>query len=484
VKIDIASLRGLDAHKSALEELGTRLQELEAEAAGTPFSEDQKVEFEQLLEDRETLAGIIGELETRQAAVASVLTSDRATDRPAAYGAPNVTRTPDDIYDLSAYRDRARTIEALPGVMRDGAMRVIEAMDFPTVDRAKGQQDLARILAKHRDDKAGGIAHGKVAARIIGTSSPLYAEAYAAAMTNRPLTPRMQAVLQTYSDSDGGVAIPVAIDPTFINVSDGTVNPLRAISRVETTTAKTWQATTTAGVTAAYIGERTTTGAADSAPSDIDDPTATPVRADVALDVSMEYLADYGSAQLLAELGSLIQVAKDDLEADKFFTGDGTGEPEGITAAIITDTTSIVTTITDNTFALADLDKLIGQLGPKFRSRATATATLPILQLARAFATAAQPGDSVYDDINQKLRGYPAKENTAMDTVATDAKHIVLLGAFGVGFVIVDRLGLTTRVVDARDTNGRPTGNSVIYAAWRNTSKVLAFNAFRLLKVQ
>jgi hypothetical protein len=50
--------------------------------------------------------------------------------------------------------------------------------------------------------------------------------------------------------------------------------------------------------------------------------------------------------------------------------------------------------------------------------------------------------------------------------------------------VIVDRLGLFTKVLPTYDGSGRPTGGSTLYAAWRNSSKVLAFNAFRLLKVQ
>lgn len=479
MKIDIASLRGLDAHRSADAELATRLEELNAEADGTAFNDEQRAEFAQIIEDRDTLAGVIEELETRATAVAAALGEDRKTEK--AFTLPTVIRAAEDIHDISSYRKRASSIDELPKLLRDGAMRAVESFSSPLVSKAAAQEQLAKIIERHKDDK--GAEAGKVSERVLATSSPAYVEAWAQQMKGLPVSQRMQAVMLTYTDDHGGAAIPVQIDPTFINVSDGTVNPIRDIARIETTNAKTWSAITTAGVTAAYAGERTTTGASDGAPTDVDDPTATPVRADVSVDVSLEYLQDYGAQALMGEVGNLIAAAKDDLEADKFLNGNGSGEPDGIVAAIITDTTSIVTTITDDTYALADIDKLIAAVPPRFRSRSTMLANQAILQASRAFATAAQPGLSIYDPLAKTLRGYPAREASEMDAAATNAKHILLMGDFR-HFVVVDRLGLTTRVLDARDTNGRPTGNSTIYAAWRNTSKVLAFNAFRLLKVQ
>lgn len=473
--IEIETLRGLDAHRSADAELVARMNELEAEAAGRPFGAEQKAEFEGILSQRETLKTAIDELELRDQAIKDAMAQDNQVARPAA---PNIVRKPENLFDLAAYRQRVNDVAELPLALRDGAMRVVEQLHFPIGKADAHREQLAKLIEKHRDED-----YGAVSRRIIGTSSPAYIEAWAAKHTGKPLTDRLQAVMQSYSDADGGFALPVQIDPTFINTSDGSVNPLRSMARVETITGKSWQAVTTAGVTAAYVGERTTTGASDSAPTDIDDPTATPVRADVALDVTMEYLADYGSAALLSELGSLIAAAKDDLEADKFVMGDGSGEPDGVVAALITDTTSIVPTATSDVFVLADIDALIAALGARFRARAQFMANLAILQIIRGFGTAGQPAGSIYDPVSKILRGYPANESTAMDDTVADAKEILLFGDFGRGFVIVDRLGLSTRVVDSRDTNGRPTGNSTIYAAWRNTSKLLFPNAFRLLKV-
>lgn len=481
--IEIASLRGLDAHVAALADVNAAIEQLNADAAGAVFTDAQKAEFEGLLKQRGDLGAAIEELEARNAAVAAaVQTPEKGSAVSATYGVPNVRKSIDNIFDLSAYRQKVGSIDELPGALRDGAMRVIDGLAFPTVAKlgknvAEAKDRLKVLVDDHKDENYGWISN-----RIIGTSSPAYREAWAEAMKGHAVQGRMQALLQTYSDSDGGVAIPVQIDPTFINTSDGSVNPLRAISRIEQITGKTWSPVTTAGMTAAYVGERTTTGASDGAPTDFDNPEVTPVRADVSADATLENLQDYGAAKLESELGTLVQNAKDDLEADKFVNGDGSGEPSGVVKAIIDDTTSIVTTTTNDAFVRADIAKLTGALPDRFEPRARFLAHKAIYELIRAMGTAGEPyGPLSAPDISD-LVGYPRHKSSAMDSVTTDAKHILLFGDFGY-FVIVDRLGLTSKVMDARDTNGRPTGNSTYYFAWRNGTKVLTFNAFRLLEI-
>ncbi len=476
--MDLSTLSGLEAHQSADAELALRLAELDKEAAGRPFNAAQEAEFLQAMKDRETLATIIKQLELRTRAVQEAVGGGEQFAEHVGLNFPNVIRQPEDPFDVAAYRKRVGSIDELPKAYSEGARRILESAEFPTSkDPAKSAESVERLIRKHAKD-------GAVAQRVIATASPAYAEAWAKATFRQPLTSRQQAILQTYSDgTDGGVALPFTIDPTFINTSDGSVNPLRQIARVETITTKSWQGVTTAGVTAAYIGERTTTGASDGAPTDFDDPTATPVRADVAIDVSLEYLQDYGTAALVGEVGTMVQIAKDDLEATKFVMGDGTDEPDGVVAALITDTTSIVPTDTSDVFVLKDIDDLISATPPRFRARGRFMANLAILQLIPPFGSAAQPGNSIYDALSSRLRGYPVHEATAMDDAATDAKEILLFGDFRAGFIIVDRVGVSTKTVDAHDTNGRPTGNSILYASWRNTSKLLFANAFRLLKV-
>jgi HK97 family phage major capsid protein len=482
-KTDLEDLRGLDAHRRADAELRARLTELNLEANGRAFNDAQREEFEAIsgkdgLLDQ--ITATISELEIREKVIETVVEgSGRGVEAEGKlFGLPTVIKAPDDIFDLASYRKRIRSVDDFPMAYRDGAMRAIERMEFPTAaDPSKAREQLERVITKHRDENFGAISQ-----HVIGTSDPVYVAAWTDYIKGRSLTGQRLAVMQTYSSSDGGVSIPVEIDPTFINISDGAANPIRRISRKVTTTAKTWSAITTGGVTAAYVGERTTTGASDGAPSDLDDPTVTPVRADVSVDLTLEYLQDYGSGALLAEIGKLIADSKDLLEAEKFILGDGSGEPEGVVAAIITDTSSIVLTTTNDAFLLADIDKLIGQVPPRFRTGSQFVANLAILQKVPAFGTAGQDAGSIYDPISSRLRGYPVNEASFMDDVTTDTKHVLLLGNFD-QFVVVDRLGLTTKTGDTLDSGGRPTGGTTIYAAWRNGTKVLAFNAFRLLEI-
>ena len=52
-------------------------------------------------------------------------------------------------------------------------------------------------------------------------------------------------------------------------------------------------------------------------------------------------------------------------------------------------------------------------------------------------------------------------------------------------FLIVDRVGLNVEVIPHlfHTANNRPSGQRSLYAYWRNTSDVLAWQAFRTLKV-
>lgn len=474
---DLDTLRSIDALDQHDAEVRARAVELDKEFVGLPMSDEAKAEFDAIADQLVKIDERRTELAAREAFIRQI------SDKPAnvvsgAYEVPNVQpKGIDNIFDLSAYRRRVNSVDDLPQAYREGAMRVLESAVYPTVEnKPKTQANIERLLAK---DKTGYLSH-----RIIGTGSPTYAKAFEQYVTRGlpGMNPQFQAAMQTYSDTDGGFAIPFTIDPTLILTSDGAVNPLRQISRIKTIVTKAWQPVTTEGVVAGYKATETT-AATDGAPTDLDDPTATPVGAHVWIPFTAEFAEDYGS-ELQAELGGLVQDAKDVLEADKFVMGDGSGEPEGIVAAIITDTTSLVTTITNDVFARADLNKLIQNLPPRFRARARFAMNLAIQMVTRGFGTAGEPTNALYDATAGTLLGYPQHELSAMDDVATDAKEIVLFGDFNY-FAIVDRVGLAIEYVpQVFDGSGQPLGQRGLYARWRNTSKVLSFNAFRLLKVQ
>lgn len=479
--IDIQSLRGLDAHRSADAELAARLVELNSEADGRPFTPDQQVEFEGILGQREELAGIVKELELREAAVAEATQKPNGVEMVGqpVFNAPNVISAPDDVFDLVAYRNRVRDIDDLPKAYRDGAMRIVEKAQLPTApDKDAARDRLAELIDKHASED-----YGVVSRRVIGTTSPTYREAWARYVSGglQAVPPRLMAALQTYSEANGGYAIPVDIDPSFVLTTDGAVNPLRdGMARVETITTKQWSPVTTGGVTASYAAE--TAAASDSAPSDVASPAIAPIRAHVAVDFSAEYSEDYGPAAISSELGRLIADAKNVLEAEKFVNGNGSGEPTGIVFAL-SGSASVVGSAASGTFALGDIDSLEGDLGDRFIGRAQFLGARIMYQKARGFGTAGQPANSIYDPLSNTLRGYPARISNNMDKTTTDTSEVLVFGDFQ-HFVIVDRLGLSTEFIPmVFNGDGRPLGRRGVYARWRNDTGLTTINAFRLLTI-
>jgi HK97 family phage major capsid protein len=485
VPVDIESLRGLEAHEAALAELVTRHQELESEANGRPFNDEQRTEFDTILEQRETLGAAIEELKIRKRELDAVVS--KAGNGIEAIGsalhAPNIIKVPDDVHDLAAYRQRVTSVDELAGAYRDGAMRIVEKAQFPALFKGMSQDDarehVAEIIDRHADED-----YGAVNRRIIGTDNAVYREAWAKYMSGGPaaVSGRFQAALQTYSDADGGYAIPFTIDPTFVLTTDGALNAIRTMARVETITTKAWSPVTTGGVTASYAVE--TAAAADAAPGDVANPVITPIRAHVLVGFTAEYSEDYGPSAIQAEVGRLIRDAKDVLEATKFILGTGTNEPDGVLARLITDGTSKVDSATANTFALVDVDALEGALGDRFIGNAQFLAARKIYQLIRGFGTAGQPANSIYDQLSGTLRGYPAKISNTMDKTTTTGSEPLLFGDFS-HFVIVDRLGLSTEFIPQLfDSSGNVLGRRGVYARWRNDSGLLTVNAFRFLSIK
>jgi hypothetical protein len=79
VIVDIDGLRGLDAFRQAETRLSERLTELDREAQGMPFNDDQRAEFEEIAGDDGVLARVrntIEELELRSAMIKTAVEAD------------------------------------------------------------------------------------------------------------------------------------------------------------------------------------------------------------------------------------------------------------------------------------------------------------------------------------------------------------------------------------------------------------------------
>jgi HK97 family phage major capsid protein len=248
-----------------------------------------------------------------------------------------------------------------------------------------------------------------------------------------------------------------------------------------------WRGVTSAGVTASYATEAAP--ASDNSPTLAQPPFITK-RAQCFVPVSIELTQDWGSLQ--TELGSLIQDAKDDLEATKFTTGTGTNEPKGILVAA----TSTVSAGSGLSISINDIYNAEVALPPRFRARAQWIANRFIFNKIRQFDTAGgaslwvpnfQMGiqNNVPDGGNTgfNLIGYPANEASAFPAATSPTlTKMMLIGDLRY-YVIVERVGMDIELIPhIFDTaTGFPKGQRGIYAFWRNHADAIDVNAFRIL---
>lgn len=396
-------------------------------------------------------------------------------DDPKHVEAPEVhikaTQTAEDIFNLDNIGGSWGDPERSKAVVRDRALRAIDISRFPHTNTAEARDFVTDLMDKVENPST-------LARRILVTGSPVYGRAFGKMLQGAPLSNEEQRALSLTSAS-GGYAVPITIDPTVIPTSNSSVNPLRAISRIEHIVGDEWRGVSSGAVTVAYAAEATET--TDNAPT-LAQPVISTEKAQAFIPFSIEIGMDWAGMQ--TEMARLLQEGKDDLEADKFFTGSGTNEPFGV----LTGATNTVNATTGQTFDAEDLYRLEAALPPRYRARASIVSNRAIFNLVRQFVLTGQ--SNPWKDLEQAtttdgrvgtLLGYPAYEASGMTgTTATGVKFL-MLGDFN-RFVIVDRIGLDIEVIPHLvGTNHRPTGQRGLYAYFRNSSKVVDANAFRVL---
>jgi HK97 family phage major capsid protein len=455
---------------------------------------------------------VLAELEARDARIAEVAERSESNRelgadtgaRPARRGTPALIRSMSEaeVYDLRDVRHSPFAPERSAGEVRERALRAVELSHFPAAgrDQESAREHVAALVRRADSDD---YSAGEVARRILSTGAPAYKRAFAkmlsASLRGMPgavnlSAEEMRAVdsvraLSVGTGSAGGFAVPYQLDPTIIPTSNLSVNPFRAIAGVEQISGTNeWRGLTSAGVTAGYAAEATE--ASDNSPTFVQ-PTLTTVRAQCFVPVSIELTQDWGAIE--AGLGTLIQDAKDDLEATKFLSGTGTNEPFGL----LTGATTTVTSASVATFAVADLYSTENALGPRFRPRAQWVGNRGTYNRVRQFDTAGGANLWVYlaaglannvprgGNTGAELLGYSANELSTMVSTVTTASKILVFGDFRY-YKIVDRIGMDVEIIPHLfgAANRFPTGQRGFYAFWRNTAKVLDANAFRVLTIQ
>ena len=505
--VDLTEFTTVEALEQRHGQIGARLAEIDTEHGVQRMSTDTKAEWDGLVDERDEIESTLEELRHRQRDRNSgaKIAVDKGNTEPGDGGSRasrwdfqtdrGTGRVPEDIYDVGAYRMAARDHEDQLDLLRQGAMRSVESSTFFTGRQEDLQAHVERLLKTiDEPDIERGKFGGELARRILNTGSPLYQRAFNKYLRHGglvgALSPEEQRALAVGAGATGGFAVVYTLDPTIVPTSNYSVNPFRAISRVETISGTNeWKAVTSGAITASYVAE--STEATDNAPT-LAQPDIIVERAQAYVPFSIEVGQDWGGLQ--TEMGRLFQDAKDDLEATKFTLGAGHGstEPKGIITAA-TNTTAAGGVAA---FAVADLYKVFEALPPRYRPNARWMGNLFTLDKIRQFDTAGgsavwvdslQPGTgglgagAVGEPAGPQVIGRRIYEDTAMAAALTTGTKILVIGDFSY-FVIVDRVGMDVEVVPlVVGTNHRPTGQRGLYAYWRNSSDALSAAAFQVL---
>ena len=478
---DLNSLRSVDELTEYDGRLMARIAELDKEFAGLPMSSEATAEWNAIRDQRADIEARIKELNARHDYLSEIAERESHIERVGTDTRPSIhrgSRLPDNVFELSAYRQIARSDGDYSSLLADGARKVIDQAVYPhpSAEQDKVKADLTKLFDTVDEPDV-------LARHILTTGSPTYGQAFGKALRTggAGLNSVELGALTLGTDSAGGAAVPFQLDPTLILTTDGAINPLRdGMARVERITGKQWQGVTTAGVTATRGTE--TAEAADADINDLANPAVDTNRVDVFIPLSIELELAWGAVQ--AQLAPIIQDAKDVEEASAFVTGDGsTGtQADGIVGGLAA--SSVVYT-GDASFDVANVYDLKNALGPRFRSRAQFLSEGSIYDLVRQFDT--NGGSNMWVQLQEgrpgQLIGYRAREISTMDAEVENDADILVFGDFQ-QFLIVDRIGMRMEIIPHLfGANRRPTGQRGVFAYWFNNSKILVDNAFRLLRV-
>lgn len=284
------------------------------------------------------------------------------------------------------------------------------------------------------------------------------------------------------SGGTGGYMVPLTLDPAILLTNDGSVNPLRRIARVVQTTTNAWQGVTSAGATAEWKAEAAEV--ADGSPT-LDAPSIPVHFGDSFVPYSFEVGMD--ASNLLGELQRVLVDAADQLMADAYTNGTGTGQPTGIITALA-GTASEVPAATAETFTEQDVYAVQAALGPRFQPRAQWCAEISTYHAMAQMETS--NGARVFPELNNdRLLRKPFNELSNMDgwsgvdPTVTGDNRILLYGDFQ-HFVIVDRIGTQLELIpNLMGANNRPTGQRGALLWFRTGSDVVVPEAFRVLNV-
>ncbi len=465
----------LTAELEYLDACITDIHERAGDAALTP---EQSDDFKAGVALRDEKRAALAVIEARHAEIARIAADQPDAVRSGSFTAPNVITRNASPYDLSE--------------VRMGDTQAIRAKALDAIEAASS----AFPEDRHREEAANVVRNldPSVAARIACTSSPEYGRAFMKAVAGREhlFTDAERAAVERAVTLGGtaGYAVPAPIDTTIIDTGSHSHNPFRQLSSIKKITGTYWTGVSSAGVTASWDAE--SAEVSDDAPT-LAQPQIPTFKGAAFVPFSLES-EDWGN--LAGDVYRMVTVAKDDLEGAAFATGNGSSAPQGVTTGL-DGTSSEIAPTTAETFAKADIDKLIGSLAARFRrsGRAAFVGNMVWYNAIRAFETTVNVGSLISTNPADyagdfTLSGYQAYESSDMDAVLPNAAASadnfgLLFGDFMQGYYIVDRVGLNVELIPHlfHTDNNLPKGQRGFYAWFRTGAEVVNAKAISMLSI-
>lgn len=379
-----------------------------------------------------------------------------------------------DPWDLSEVRTFNRDSGAVASEFRARALDAITKMPGANDTIRSGATD---IIERWDDNDS------RIAKMCLATSSPAYLRAWSKLARGKQhmVTPEEQGALaraMSLTDSAGGYLVPFQLDPTVIITSAGSLNQIRQAARSVVATGDTWNGVSSGQVTWAFAAEAAQ--ASDNAPT-FAQPAISVYKAQGFVPISIEALED--EANVTQEVARLLAFGKETLEAQKFITGTGSGEPFGIVAAL-NGTASNVAAVGAG-FIIGHIYQTDNALPARYRGNASWLAHRAQYNRVRAFDTAGGAGMWVQlqADTPPQMLGRNAYEAEAMTSTVSAADDVLIYGDFQ-NYVIADRVGMSIEFIPHLvGANQRPTGQRGWYAYYRVGADSVNDDAFRMLQL-
>lgn len=475
--------------RSRIGEIETELRTIHETAGDETFTDEQQSQWDTLSEERASKQTELQALEARLARVAEFGQQPaRREPGDGATGAPQVMKRVDpfdgrDVRSLTRMEARDRGLKILE--MRENTRHLDDAQ----IEKAE------RVLRASNDDCEGSY----VGRLMLLTENDAYRSAFMKLVTQP--TPVLEVdesravnALRAFqaearamsggTDAAGGYGVPVLIDPAIILTAQGSLNPLRRISRVETITTDEWKGVSSAGVTWSYDAEAS--AVSDDSPT-LAQPNVVVHEARGWIPYSIRVGQDYpGFAD---EMSTLLMAGYDELQAQSFATGSGSGQPFGIITALDANTNVEVVVTTDGAFGGADINKVWGALPDRYRANATWVMNTDVQNEIASFGNGNNLSWVTVDltGVAEKIRNRPIEISSYFPdfTGTTGASNLLVVGDFR-NYLIADRVGMSVELVPHvfDQATGRPTGQRGWFAYARHGADSINDLGFRILQNQ